>query len=229
MVAESRTGHHGTATCLPVAPRFDQPPQIRRNFGATLIVSSRFPRWGHERVPVARRAWVSASGAGAHGWRPRLIRRPDGSGISKRVSRHSSQEVCPWNRFAPPTDEAALVAREGLDGASLIEWMGMTQEEFSRRFRNSPVKRTKRRGLLRNVAVALGNWGSAEAVPALAAALSDEEPLVRGHAAWALGRIATEHARQALAMRREEEEDAWVREEISAALENWFGQTARVQ
>jgi epoxyqueuosine reductase len=51
-----------------------------------------------------------------------------------------------------------------VDGASLIELMGMSQEEFSRRFKGSPVKRTKRRGLLRNVAVALGNWGSPEAV-----------------------------------------------------------------
>ncbi len=95
----------------------------------------------------------------------------------------------------------------------------MRQEEFSRRFKNSAIKRTKRRGLLRNVAVALGNWGSPEAVPALAIALNDEEPLVRGHAAWALGRIVTEAARQALFGRAEVEENAWVREEIAAALD----------
>jgi len=97
--------------------------------------------------------------------------------------------------------------------------MGMSQEEFSRRFKDSAVKRTKRRGLLRNVAVALGNWGSPEAVPALAVALNDEEPLVRGHAAWALGRIGAEAARQALLGRDEVEEDGWVREEITAALD----------
>ncbi|MBV9108144.1 MAG: tRNA epoxyqueuosine(34) reductase QueG [Gemmatimonadetes bacterium] len=129
------------------------------------------------------------------------------------------QECCPWNRFATPTNEPAFLAREGLDGPKLIEWMTMTQGEFSRRFKDSPIKRTKRRGLLRNVAVALGNWGSPEAVPALAAALNDEEALVRGHAAWALGRIGTESARQALAGRAEAEEDAWVREEIGAALD----------
>ncbi|HEX2210366.1 MAG TPA: HEAT repeat domain-containing protein, partial [Longimicrobium sp.] len=72
--------------------------------------------------------------------------------------------------------------------------------------------------LLRNVAVALGNWGAPEAVPALAVALNDEEPLVRGHAAWALGRIGTEAARQALRGREEVEGDAWVREEIESAL-----------
>ncbi len=128
------------------------------------------------------------------------------------------QECCPWNSFAEPTREEAFLPREGLDGPSLIEWMMMTQEEFSARFKGSPIKRAKRRGLLRNVAVALGNWGAPEAVPAVAVALNDEEPLVRGHAAWALGRIGTEAARQALAGRAEVEEDAWVREEIAAAV-----------
>lgn len=133
------------------------------------------------------------------------------------------QEVCPWNRFSEPTDEAAFLARDGLDGPSLIEWMTMTQEEFSRRFKNAPIKRTKRRGLLRNVAVALGNWGAPEAVPALTVALNDEEPLVRGHAAWALGRIGTEAARQALSSRVEVETDEWVRDEITLALESAAG------
>ena len=128
------------------------------------------------------------------------------------------QEVCPWNSFAESTGEAAFLPRAGVDGASLIELMGLRQEEFSRRFKGSAVKRTKRRGLLRNVAVALGNWGSPEAVPALAAALSDEEPLVRGHAAWALGRVGTAGALQALLGRAEVEEDEWVREEIVGAL-----------
>ena len=94
----------------------------------------------------------------------------------------------------------------------------VTQEEFSRRFKASPVKRAKRRGLLRNVAVALGNWGSSDAVPVLVDALSDDEPIVRGHAAWALGRIASQAALQALSERLGVEEDAWVVEEIDLAL-----------
>jgi epoxyqueuosine reductase len=130
------------------------------------------------------------------------------------------QEVCPWNSFAGTTSEDAFLPRAGVDGAALIELMGMTQEEFSRRFKGSAVKRTKRRGLLRNVAVALGNWGSPEAVPALVAALNDEEPLVRGHAAWALGRIGGEGARQALVGRLAGEEDGGVREEIATALDH---------
>lgn len=130
------------------------------------------------------------------------------------------QEVCPHNspKFVEPTAETAFLAREGLDGPLLIAWMGMTQEEFSARFRGSPIKRAKRRGLLRNVATALGNWGSAEAVPALIAALGDDEALVRGHAAWALGRIGSSAAREALRARLVDEQDAWVREEVEAAL-----------
>jgi epoxyqueuosine reductase len=130
------------------------------------------------------------------------------------------QEICPHNspKFVQISSEEAFWPREGVHGARLIELMGMDQAEFSRRFKNSPVKRTKRRGLLRNVAVALGNWGSLEAVPVLAAALNDGEPLIRGHAAWALGRIGTEAARQALRGREEVEEDPWIREEISLAL-----------
>jgi epoxyqueuosine reductase len=98
--------------------------------------------------------------------------------------------------------------------------MGLTQEEFSRRFKGSAVKRTKRRGLLRNVAVALGNWGSPEAVPALVGGLADAEPLVRGHAAWGLGRIGTEGAMDALRARLEVEEDEWVISEIRSSLES---------
>src|SRR5690606_30938697 len=130
------------------------------------------------------------------------------------------QEVCPHNspKFVQITNEEAFWPREGVHGAALIELMGMDQAEFSRRFKNSPVKRTKRRGLLRNVAVALGNWGSPEAVPALSAALDDAEPLIRGHAAWALGRIGTLEAREALRGREGVEEDAWASEEISLAL-----------
>jgi epoxyqueuosine reductase len=138
------------------------------------------------------------------------------------------QEVCPFTiKFSEPTAERAFWPREGVHGASLIELMGWSQEEFSRRFKGSPVKRAKRRGLLRNVAVALGNWGSPEAVPVLAAALNDEEPLVRGHAAWALGRIASREGCPSeivsevgalLTSRVLVEEDDGVREELSFAL-----------
>jgi epoxyqueuosine reductase len=108
-----------------------------------------------------------------------------------------------------------------------LDLMSLTEEEFATRFSGSPIKRAKRRGLLRNVAVALGNWGGREAVPVLAGALDDPEPLIRGHAAWALGQILSRvgipgdggfEVAEALLFRLHEEEDPWVEEEIEVAL-----------
>jgi epoxyqueuosine reductase len=143
----------------------------------------------------------------------------------KALNRQSSQEVCPHNspKFVQISGEPAFLPRAGVHGAGLIELMGMDQTEFSRRFKGSPVKRAKRRGLLRNVAVALGNWGATEAIPVLASALWDEEPLVRGHAAWALGRIPLPRSTEALLGRLELEEEGWVRDEIELALEEVAG------
>ena len=96
--------------------------------------------------------------------------------------------------------------------------MGMTQQEFSRRFKRSPIKRTKRRGFLRNVLVAIGNWGDRRAVPALKDALTDDEPLVRSHAAWALGRIGGDTAKQILQTQLTVETEQEVITEIQDAL-----------
>ena len=96
--------------------------------------------------------------------------------------------------------------------------MGMNQEEFRRRFRKSPLKRTQRRGLLRNIAVALGNWGSPKAIPALGKGLRDTEPLVRQHAAWALGRIAAPESQRLLQHSLVAETDEAVRREIRGSL-----------
>jgi epoxyqueuosine reductase len=84
------------------------------------------------------------------------------------------------------------------------------------------VLRSKRRGLVRNACVAAGNWGDAAAVPALLALIHDPEPLVRGHAAWALGCITgearLENIGNDLRSTLPGEEDPWVREEIELAL-----------
>ena len=138
------------------------------------------------------------------------------------------QEVCPWNRkFARAGGESGYEAGPDTDGPALVELMGLSDEEFGARFSGSPIKRAKRRGFLRNVAVALGNWGSRDAVPVLTQALDDPEPLVRGHAAWALGRILEKLGipgdggfvvSEALLGRLGVEEDGWVREELEAAL-----------
>jgi epoxyqueuosine reductase len=127
------------------------------------------------------------------------------------------QEVCPWNRKAPLGDESRLQPRDGLRAPELFPLLEMTQEEFSTRFRRSAVKRTKRRGFLRNVCVALGNSADPRAVEPLCRALSHDEALVRGHAAWALGRLGGAEAEQAL-LAAIGDADPWVREEVDAAL-----------
>jgi len=96
--------------------------------------------------------------------------------------------------------------------------MALDDEAFRERFRGSPIKRARRRGLLRNVAVALGNWGNPVAVPALTRSLHDHEPLIRGHAAWALGQIESDRARRALEKALATEDDDYTRNEIEAAL-----------
>ena len=133
------------------------------------------------------------------------------------------QEVCPWNdRFAEPTGEPAYSARDGLDGPELIELaerlLGADEESFRELFRKSPIKRAKRAGLLRNVCVALGNWGAEDVVPVLRVGLRDESTLVRSHAAWALGRVGSPAAIEALSARFEEESDASLLDEIGRAL-----------
>ncbi len=99
------------------------------------------------------------------------------------------QEVCPWNKsFARKTNTMFTVNPDQV-APKLLDLMALTEEEFHARFQKSPVKRIKRRGFLRNVAVALGNWGSTEALPVLQKAVGDPEPLIREHAAWAVDQI----------------------------------------
>lgn len=130
------------------------------------------------------------------------------------------QDVCPYNKKAKPGAEEGFWPREEHFAPDLISLLGVTEEEFRRRFKGSPIRRAKRRGLLRNVAVALGNLRNDAAVPALTRALfEDPEPLVRGHAAWALGRIGSVEARQGLEKAIANENDADVQEEIRLALE----------
>ncbi len=128
------------------------------------------------------------------------------------------QEVCPWNSKAVPTDNPAFQPRDGNFAPTLLSLIGMTQEEFSRRFKGSPIKRAKRRGFLRNVLIAIGNWGEQRAVPALKKALTDDEPLVRSHAAWALGQIGGTAAERILQTQLSVETEHEVITEIQDAL-----------
>ena len=147
------------------------------------------------------------------------------------------QQVCPVNKvvekrlgFRKEAGEAGQLLqvrrreefrpRAGIgSNPELIPLLSLTEEQFRERFRSSPIRRTKRRGLLRNVCVALGNSGDPLAVPALVNALSDYEPLVRGHAAWALGRIGGDQAKHALDDVLASEDDEEVKKEIRYALQ----------
>lgn len=100
------------------------------------------------------------------------------------------QMVCPWNlRFAPERGDPAFAPRPGLPLPVLAQELTLSPEGFNRKFRRSPVQRAKRRGYLRNAAVAAGNARDVQARPALEALLNDPEPLVREHARWAVRQI----------------------------------------
>jgi epoxyqueuosine reductase len=99
-------------------------------------------------------------------------------------------DVCPWNRFARTTREARFLAKPEEDGRDLLHaLLEISPAEFKRRFAKSPILRVKRRGLLRNVSVVLGNIGTVDDLPALRRAERHDEPLVREHAAWAIRQI----------------------------------------
>jgi epoxyqueuosine reductase len=110
------------------------------------------------------------------------------------VGRHAfgcdiCQDVCPWNHRRRHHGRAVFEPRPGSLAPDLAALAGLDDEAFRQRFRRSPVKRAKRRGLLRNVAVALGNTGDASHRAVLERLAADDDPVVREHAAWALGRL----------------------------------------
>jgi epoxyqueuosine reductase len=137
------------------------------------------------------------------------------------------QQVCPWNeRFAGGEAIPEFAPRAGLPRPDLVDELALSAEDFSRKFRGSPIKRAKRRGYLRNVAVALGNSAEPAAIPALAQALlSDPEPLVRAHAAWALGQLGGRAAIDGLRAAARKERETAVLDEIRAALDKHFSGT----
>jgi hypothetical protein len=190
---------------------------------------------------------------------------PQLSGISKRVSRYRTQEVCPWNgpkfvalngrerererkrerererkrereREQRPTEPAfaaraageppfgvrlepgASGSHPGTASPSLVDLMFMDESGWAAFSRGSPLRRAGRAGFRRNVAVALGNWGDEAAVQVLKAGLSDYDPLVRSHSAWALGAIGSAEAVSALEALEPHERDPLVRNELEAAL-----------
>lgn len=126
------------------------------------------------------------------------------------------QEVCPINW------KAELASHPWWRGPSVLELSGvldMRQEEFAERFRTSPIRRARLAGLQRNACVVMGNVRDEAGVPALARVLEAGEALVRGHAAWALGRIGGQRGRNLLEKALHREDDATVLEEVRSALE----------
>ncbi|MCA9961685.1 MAG: tRNA epoxyqueuosine(34) reductase QueG [Anaerolineales bacterium] len=161
------------------------------------------------------------------GWIPQALRPLMGNWI---YGCDVCQEVCPFNRFAQPTTENAFyptgldVAGEVPTAASpvwdavappLLAILRLDEAGFAARFAHSPVKRIRRTRLLRNACVAAGNWGSETAVPALIALLTDPEPLIRGHAAWALRQIGGLDAVTAVAAALVHETETAVRAEMT--------------
>ncbi len=129
------------------------------------------------------------------------------------------QDVCPVTRQAQPVSHAEFAWTRGeFDIPVLTAMLSLDDAAFRERFRGTPLFRPKRSGLLRNVAVALGNSGDRRAVPALIMTLNDTEVLVRGHAAWALGQLGGPEAETALRRASDTETDPYVLEEITLAI-----------
>jgi epoxyqueuosine reductase len=128
------------------------------------------------------------------------------------------QDVCPWNSRAPLSRQAEFEPRMDSNPMDLIGLFELDEDAFRERFRQTPLWRPRRRGLLRNAAIVLGNRPTPGAVAALIRGLNDDEPLVRGACAWALGRYGTAAAGDALRFRGLIEADETVMSEITAAL-----------
>jgi len=132
------------------------------------------------------------------------------------------QEVCPYTGAIRGAPDAAFRPASLANAYPSLPWLlTMTEAEFRATYRGTPTLRAKRRGMARNAAVALGNIGTEEHVPLLSDVLvQHDEPLVRGHAAWALGHLGGTAARAALERARHTEPDASAQLEVIAALEN---------
>lgn len=98
-------------------------------------------------------------------------------------------DACPWNRFAKTSRDLRFHARKEVFQHKLRDFLALSEEEFRRLFRKSPIKRIKRPRFLRNVCVVLGNTGTGEDLPALEIACQDPDPLIAEHARWATAEI----------------------------------------
>ena len=128
------------------------------------------------------------------------------------------QDVCPWNRKSSRTHEPGFLPQNGTYPFDLEQVLSLTEETFRKQFNKSTLKRPKRAGLLRNAAIALGNHGDPRSVPCLSRAMEDREPLIRGAAAWALGKIGSQEAIATLKKHIQTEQDPMVQDELNTAI-----------
>ena len=130
------------------------------------------------------------------------------------------QDVCPWNRsFARPPRGDPFAWREDLRGLDPGEILGLDEPTFRARYSGTALMRAKWEGMRRNACVVLGNRRRPQDLPLLARALEDDDPVVRGHAAWAVAAIGGPDARRLLERRRERESRPEVLHEIRSGLE----------
>ena len=128
------------------------------------------------------------------------------------------QDVCPWNHPVPDSSVPELEPRPVNRSPELWELAQLSPDEFRERFSGSPVKRAKWRGFVRNVAVAMGNSGNPGLAPELKDLLNSEDPMVRRHAGWALKRLGTREALDAVRRRCSEEPDSETRAALRELL-----------
>jgi epoxyqueuosine reductase len=128
------------------------------------------------------------------------------------------QDVCPWNTKAKLSKDESFQPRDSLYNPELSRLSQLSVNEFTKVFKNSPVKRAKRKGLIRNVMVAIGNSANKDFLPYVKEALTDDEPLIRAHAVWALWKLEGNESFDTLSKHFNVETDNSVREEIESIL-----------
>jgi epoxyqueuosine reductase len=129
------------------------------------------------------------------------------------------QDVCPWNHKAPISNEPEFQPLDQLAPADASSLLKLNDDEFDRQFGQTALARPSRRGLLRNAAIVLGNSKDESARPALTAAITDHEPLIREASAWALGKIGGPAALTALKSRAMVEDNELVLDAINLAID----------
>ncbi len=128
------------------------------------------------------------------------------------------QQVCPWNRMAKTSNEQAFQPQPDVQSLDLIKLLSMDDDAFRRRYRKTPLWRTRRVGMQRNAMIVLGNQRQKDALPLLVQHLSSDDAILRQTAAWAIGRIHVPESKRSLEARLIKEECHDVRIEIDEAL-----------